>query len=122
MECQWDMAFFLDLIEHLPNDRAALEQVARSLKPGGLLFVTTPAFTQFSSYKDDYAQHLRRYRRKDFTSLATQVGLEMLDARYFMFFLSPLYLLSRIRFGKQELDSEEVEALVCKQHEVSTSF
>lgn len=122
MEGQWDMAFLLDVIEHLPDDRAALEQAARSLKPGGLLFVTTPAFTQFWSYNDDYAQHLRRYRRKDFASLATQVGLKMLDARYFMFFLSPLYLLSRIRFGKQELDSEEVEELVRKQHEVPSEL
>jgi SAM-dependent methyltransferase len=118
MHEEWDAAFMLDVIEHLPDDQRALEQAGQALKPGGLLFVTTPAFQQFWSYNDDVAQHLRRYTRADFVRLAEATGLKLLDARYFMFFLSPLYLLTRIKPDSDNLSDEEKRAMVLKQHSI----
>ena len=115
---QWDVAFLLDVIEHLPDDAGAMRQAAAALKPGGLLFVTTPAFPQFWSYNDDLAHHLRRYRKPDLQRLAGESGLLLKDARYFMFFLSPLYLLSRMKPGFDKLSPEEQKTLVHKQHEI----
>ncbi|MDB3923285.1 methyltransferase domain-containing protein [Luminiphilus sp.] len=60
-EAQCDVAFLLDVIEHLPDDVQVMRQAAQDLKPGGLLFVTTPALKQFWSYNDDIVHHLRRY-------------------------------------------------------------
>lgn len=94
-ENRWDAAFLLDVLEHIPNDAEVLRQIRRSLRPGGLLFVTTPALQQFWSYNDEIVRHVRRYSRADFAALAGQTGLELLDARYFMFLLSPLVYLSR---------------------------
>lgn len=115
---QWDVALFLDVIEHLTGDAGAMRQAAVALKPSGLLFVTTPAFPQFWSYNDDLAHHLRRYRKPDFQRLAGESGLLLKDARYFMFFLSPLYLLSRMKPGFDKLSPEEQKTLVHKQHEI----
>lgn len=117
MQKEWDAAFLLDVIEHLPDDKRALEQAKEALKPGGLLFVTAPAFHKFWSYNDEVVHHLRRYRRMDFIHLARQTDLELLDARYFMFFLSPLYVLSRMKTGGG-LTTEEKKALVLKQHKI----
>lgn len=116
MREEWDAAFLLDVIEHLPDDQRALEQAKEALKPGGMLFVTTRAFPQFWSYNDDIAHHLRRYTRADFARLAKATGFKLLDARYFMFFLSPLYLLSRMKPGFDKLSDDEKKALVFKQH------
>jgi 2-polyprenyl-3-methyl-5-hydroxy-6-metoxy-1,4-benzoquinol methylase len=80
----------LDVIEHLPDDLQALRQARDALKPGGYLFITTPAFPQLWSYNDDMAHHLRRYRGSDFVRLARESGLTLCDSRYFMFFLSPI--------------------------------
>ena len=77
----WDIAFLLYVIEHLPDDREALRQARMALKPGGLLFVTTPAFQQFWSYNDELAHHLRRYTRADYVRLARETGFTLLDAR-----------------------------------------
>jgi SAM-dependent methyltransferase len=118
MRDQWDAAFLLDVIEHLPDDLQALRQTREALKPGGYLFVTTPAFPQFWSYNDEMGHHLRRYRRGDFDRLAQKSGLTLCDARYFMFFLSPLYLLSRLKVGSATLTPAQRKEILIKQHQV----
>lgn len=118
MREQWDAAFLLDVIEHLPDDLQALRQARDALKPGGYLFVTTPAFPQLWSYNDEMAHHLRRYRRADFVRLGSESGLTLRDSRYFMFFLSPAYWLSRIKPTFASLSSTQKNELISKQHQV----
>jgi SAM-dependent methyltransferase len=114
----WDVAFLLDVIEHIPDDLKAIKEASNALKPGGYLFVTAPAFPQFWSYNDDMAQHLRRYRKSDFAKLADDSGLILCDARYFMFYLSPFYLLSRARYGFDGMTLAQKKELITKQHQV----
>ena len=118
MREQWDAAFLLDVIEHLPDDLQALRQAREALKPGGYLFVTAPAFPQFWSYNDEMVNHLRRYCRSDLSRLAHQSGLKLCDSRYFMFFLSPLYFLSRIKPAFESLTPAQKRELLNKQHQV----
>jgi SAM-dependent methyltransferase len=94
---RWDAAFLLDVLEHIPQDEDVLREVHQSLRPGGYLFVTTPALKCFWSYCDDLSHHVRRYSRRDFAELAQRTGFELCWSRYFMFFLSPLLLLSRLK-------------------------
>ena len=93
---RWDIAFLLDVLEHIPDDTRALGEIGKSLAPGGLLFITTPALQFFWTWNDDAARHQRRYSKADFQALAASSGLELLDVRYFMFFLSPLLLAQRL--------------------------
>jgi integrase/2-polyprenyl-3-methyl-5-hydroxy-6-metoxy-1,4-benzoquinol methylase len=95
---EWDIVFLLDVLEHIPDHEAVLRQVHRSMRPGGLLFVTTPALKFFWTYNDELAHHQRRYSKQDFRMLGKQVHLELLRTEYFMFFLSPALLFSRILF------------------------
>jgi SAM-dependent methyltransferase len=118
---QWDVVFLLDVIEHLPDDGGALREAARALKPGGLLFVTTPALTQYWSYNDELAHHLRRYHRRDFAELAQAAGLELCDARYFMFLLSPLYWLARRRGRIETMTDAQKRALMDRTHQVPSA-
>lgn len=115
---QWDVAFLLDVIEHLPNDYGAMCQAARALKSGGYLFVTAPALQQFWSDNDHLVHHQRRYNRKDFTEIAKHAGLELCEARYFMFLLSPLYWFARRRSGVSDMSEEEKRKLVQDTHKV----
>jgi SAM-dependent methyltransferase len=105
---EWDVAFLLDVIEHIPDHERVLQQVRQSLRPGGLLFVTTPALRFFWTYNDVLAHHQRRYSRRDFRVLANRLGFELPRVEYFMFFLSPLLLASRLvyRPGKAAGDVE----------------
>jgi SAM-dependent methyltransferase len=121
MNEQWDAAFLLDVIEHIPDDLNILRQAYVALKPGGYLFITAPAFNYFWSYNDDAVKHLRRYRREDFVRIAEQSGFILCYSRYFMFFLSPLYWLSRIRFNLLAMTLEQKKELMIKQHQIPIS-
>jgi SAM-dependent methyltransferase len=117
---RWDMTFLLDVLEHLPDQERVLEQIREALVPGGLLFVTVPALRGFWSWNDDVCRHLRRYRRRDFAELSSACGFRLLDARYFMFALSPLLLTSRFAtksWVKRQTEQQTL-ALVEKMHAI----
>lgn len=81
--------------------------------------MATPAFNAFRTCNDDLAHHVRRYRRPDFARLAAACGLELCWARYFLFFLSPLLLLSRLRVPDIEhMTADEVRAHLRRTHRV----
>jgi 2-polyprenyl-3-methyl-5-hydroxy-6-metoxy-1,4-benzoquinol methylase len=116
---RWDTAFLLDVLEHIPEDAEVLLQIRQALKPGGLLFVTTPALNCFWSYNDEIAHHVRRYAKRDFARLARASGLRLLRASYFMFFLSPLLWLSRLKHPElANMDKNEICALLERTHRV----
>ncbi len=118
-ENRWDVVFLLDVLEHIPEDVEALQQIQRALKPGGLLFVTTPALRYFWSYNDELAHHVRRYAKADFERLAQTTGLRLLSAHYFMFFLSPLLWLSRLhRPDLEHMSEENLRRMIERSHRV----
>jgi SAM-dependent methyltransferase len=104
---EWDIVFLLDVLEHIPDHEEVLRQVRRSLRPGGLLFVTTPALKFFWTYNDELAHHQRRYSKQDFHALGPQAGLELLRTQYFMFLLSPALFLSRMLIRPPESATPE---------------
>lgn len=114
---RWDVIFMLDVLEHIPEHVEALTQAKQSLCPGGLLIVATPALKFFWSYNDDLSHHVRRYSKRDFASLANDVGLTLILSRYYMFFLSPLLYLSRLRSPKYEqMTAEQIRDHLTRTH------
>jgi SAM-dependent methyltransferase len=116
---RWDVAFLLDVLEHIPQDVEVLKQIHRALRPGGYLFVTTPALRCFWSYIDELSRHVRRYSRRDFARLAAAASFQLCRTRYFMFLLSPLLLLSRMRAPDfANMTAEAVRAHQRRTHQV----
>jgi SAM-dependent methyltransferase len=79
----------LDVLEHLPDDRAALEELARVTEDGGLLLVTVPAYEALWSEHDEVNEHLRRYRARDLRRLAAGSGWAVERITYFNTLLLP---------------------------------
>jgi SAM-dependent methyltransferase len=117
---RWDIAFLLDVLEHIPTDEQALRQIHAALAPGGLLFITTPALQCFWSWNDEAVHHVRRYSKADYRRLASTCGYELVDVRYFMFFLSPLLLASRWlgRSRVDQMSDAERSELLARMHRV----
>lgn len=72
-----DVVLALDLLEHLPDDAAAVREFARVLRPGGLLLVTVPACPQLWSEHDRALDHLRRYRASRLRRILLDAGLRI---------------------------------------------
>jgi 2-polyprenyl-3-methyl-5-hydroxy-6-metoxy-1,4-benzoquinol methylase len=92
---RWDIAFLLDVLEHIDDDETVVRHIASALRPGGVLVIATPALEAFRSEVDNMTHHVRRYARADFARLARAASLDLVLTRYFMFFLSPLMWLAR---------------------------
>lgn len=63
--------------------------------------------------------HLRRYYKSDFIRPENEFVLTLSDASYLIFYLSPLYLLSRSRFGFGSITLAQKKELISKRHQVS---
>ncbi len=69
----------LDVLEHLPDDVGFLANLtARRLSPGGLVFITVPAFPHLWGGHDEYLRHCRRYRRRGLRLLLRGAGLRII--------------------------------------------
>lgn len=79
----------LDVIEHLPDDGAALRTVRSGLTAGDHLVVTVPAFPLLWSRFDEKVRHKRRYTLKTARTAIEAAGFEVEDATYFF---SPLFI------------------------------
>ncbi len=70
-----------EVLEHIPDDRRALAEISRVLKPEGALIVTIPHRQFYFAHDDRYVEHYRRYELKDLTALLAEAGMEPVDVR-----------------------------------------
>jgi ubiquinone/menaquinone biosynthesis C-methylase UbiE len=61
---EFDFVVALDVLEHIDQDREALNEWHRVLKPGGQLMITVPAHAFLWSGHDVSLHHFRRYTTK----------------------------------------------------------
>ena len=64
----FDAVTALDVVEHVEDDRQALAEIGRVLKPGGIAILNVPAFRWLWSGKDVQAHHHRRYTKRELLS------------------------------------------------------
>ncbi|HVR29550.1 MAG TPA: class I SAM-dependent methyltransferase [Thermoanaerobaculia bacterium] len=72
----------LDVIEHLDDDRAALAELARITRPGGLVVLNVPAWQILWSDWDVALGHRRRYRRQTLLALVDRRVLRVVRCAY----------------------------------------
>ncbi len=72
----------LDLIEHVDDDVAALREIHRVLKPGGVVIITVPAFQILWSSHDEVNLHRRRYSTRQLRTAVEAAGFETIRLTY----------------------------------------
>jgi SAM-dependent methyltransferase len=73
-DASFDLITCLDVVEHVPDDAAALAELLRVCRPGGWLLVTVPAYQALWSLHDEANHHYRRYGRRSLRAAATTAG------------------------------------------------
>lgn len=93
----FDLVTSFDVIYHawVPDDDAALREMARVVRPGGLAFVRVPALKILWGAHDEAVQSRHRYTRPELVRLLEAQGLKVERSTYCNSFLFPLLLARR---------------------------
>jgi len=86
---KFDAVLCFDVLEHLPDDRAAIDRIAKLLRLDGKIILRVPSPTSlvhrlriamvgYDAF-DDSVGHLRRYNTQSITALLHQYGFRTLE-------------------------------------------
>ena len=90
-DARFDAAVLGEVLEHIENDRGALAEVARVLRPQGVLAVSVPANPKLHGLSDVWAGHLRRYTRPELLEACSGAGFTVHRCLGWGFPVSRLY-------------------------------
>lgn len=94
----FDLITTIDVLEHLSDDRAAIRELHRVLRPSGLLVVSVPAFMFLWGDHDTLYGHHRRYTTGEIAQKLKDAGLEVVKLSYFEpLFVAPLWLFRNLK-------------------------
>jgi SAM-dependent methyltransferase len=90
-DASFDAVVCGEVLEHLDDDATALGELARVLRPGGLLVVSVPANPWRYDWSDHWAGHRRRYTREGLVERLGAAGFSDVDVTDYGFPLLGLY-------------------------------
>lgn len=86
-----DAVVSANLLEHVPDDRRALREIARVLKLGRPAALVVPAGPRTYDYYDRFLGHERRYRHGELAEKCRDAGLEPREDRHIGSLLYPAF-------------------------------
>lgn len=92
----FDVVTAFDVIEHCEDEEAALAEVRRVLKPGGLLLLSVPAYQWAWTDFDVQNGHYRRYTRRRARLAVERAGLRPVRVTYAFAAVFPAFALQRL--------------------------
>jgi ubiquinone/menaquinone biosynthesis C-methylase UbiE len=90
-DCTFDAVVLLNVLEHLDDDKTAVKQLYRILKPRGIAVVEVPAGAHLYDAYDEMLLHRRRYNFPELSRLFTDAGFMIQKKSHLGFFLYPFF-------------------------------
>lgn len=109
-EKEFDTVCMFDVLEHIERDNLALQNVHKMLNERGNIVLTVPSHMWLWNRDDTIAGHKRRYTKKDLLEKLKENGFEIVIARYFFIFITPLLFLRRVlnKDNRSKVKDEEL--------------
>ena len=80
---EFDTVVYVNVLEHIDDDRAELRLMHRALRPGGRICVFVPALRWLMSDHDRAIGHVRRYERAELHDKVRDAGFEIERLHFF---------------------------------------
>lgn len=93
-----------DVLEHIPDDLQAANEIFRVLSPGGHFLVSVPCDMRLWSEHDVAVGHVRRYSREEIVELLEKAGFEIDHVWSWNVILRPVVALRRKNSKGSDLD------------------
>ncbi len=93
---EFDVIGAFDVLEHIAEDELVLQEIHKSIKPGGGLLLTVPQHQFLWSSTDESACHVRRYEAFEVKEKLRNAGFSLMRVTSFVSLLFPLMLASRL--------------------------
>ncbi len=122
-ECTWtdaDLVLMMDVLEHVEDDLALLNDYIAKVPVGTRFLVTVPAFQFLWSGHDVFLGHYRRYTLSGIADLMERAGLIVEQRAYYFGLIFPLVVAARLagRFLGRSTDEPHSDL---KQHSALTN-
>lgn len=111
-----DAVILLNVLEHIADDGAALAQVSRILRPGGVAVVEVPAGPHLYDVYDALLLHHRRYTRARLHRLAHAAGLQVVTSSHLGVLAYPAFAAVKLYNRRYLNRPESVQRRVVGQH------
>ncbi|QDT91682.1 class I SAM-dependent methyltransferase [Gimesia algae] len=96
-----DSIVCFDVLEHVEDDQALLNQFLKMVQPGGYLLIKVPAGRWLYGSVDIASAHFRRYVKSELKQKAIQSGWQIINIHYMNIFgVIPYFIKSRILKNK----------------------
>lgn len=79
----FDAILYINVLEHIEDDVAAMQDAFAALRPGGHVLIFVPALRFLYSELDRKVGHFRRYSRKELVRVVSAAGFTITKVRYF---------------------------------------
>lgn len=100
-EKKFDVIIYIDVLEHIENDREEIRMAALRLNAGGSLIILSPAFQFLYSPFDKAIGHYRRYTKKTLRKIIDVNKLKEIKMFYLEISGMGLLLFNKILLGKK---------------------
>lgn len=93
----FDLVMALDVLEHLEDEKPAIKELIRILKPGGKMIITVPAYQWLWGVQDEVSHHFRRYTAGSLMDVFKEFSaISIVRKTYFNTFLFPAIAIVRL--------------------------
>ena len=104
---KYDSILYLDVLEHIKNDKEEILKAFKSIKKNGYLIINVPAFSHLYSKFDKDVGHHKRYEKEDMRIILKDLKYKKLDLRYYDSIGYILSLLSKLALSDYKQKFEQ---------------
>ena len=80
-----DTIIYVNVLEHIEDDRGELQKVYETLEPGGHCLIFVPALMSLYGAFDEKVGHFRRYTKNELEEKGKAAGFKIAKSKYFDF-------------------------------------